>query len=92
MRVPRGTPPVWPAPPAADGPTSCRKATRCRASPATSWEKSSRWAEIYQINREALGKDYDYLTPGMRLVLPIRDSAPGDRTTRRSEGDVPLLR
>ena len=54
--------------------------------------KVSRWAEIYQINREALGKDYDYLTPGMRLVLPIRDSAPGDRMTRRSEGDVPLLR
>ena len=30
--------------------------------------KVSRWAEIYQLNREALGKDYDYLTPGMRLV------------------------
>ena len=47
--------------------------------------KVSRWAEIYQLNREALGKDYDYLTPGMRLVLPIRDSQSGDRTTRRSD-------
>jgi nucleoid-associated protein YgaU len=54
--------------------------------------KVSRWAEIYQINREALGKDYDYLTPGMRLVLPIRDSQSGDRTTRRSDSDTPLLR
>ncbi len=53
--------------------------------------KVSRWAEIYQINREALGKDYDYLTPGMRLVLPLRDSSPGDRTTRRSDDGAPLL-
>ena len=54
--------------------------------------KVSRWAEIYQLNREALGKDYDYLTPGMRLVLPIVESPAGDRTTRRSEGDAPLMR
>jgi nucleoid-associated protein YgaU len=54
--------------------------------------KVSRWAEIYQLNREALGKDYDYLAPGMRLVLPIRDSQSGDRTTRRDEGGTPFLR
>ncbi len=54
--------------------------------------KVSRWAEIYQLNREALGKDYDYLTPGMRLVLPIRDSQSGDRTTRRSDDGAGLLR
>ena len=54
--------------------------------------KVSRWAEIYQLNREALGKEYDYLTPGMRLVLPVRDPPPGDRTTRRSDDGVPLLR
>ncbi len=47
--------------------------------------KVSRWAEIYQLNREALGRDFDYLTPGMRLVLPIRDTQPSDRTTRRDE-------
>ena len=47
--------------------------------------KVSRWAEIYQLNRAALGRDFDYLTPGMRLVLPIRDAQPGDRTTRRDE-------
>ncbi len=54
--------------------------------------KVSRWAEVYQLNREALGKDYDYLTPGMRLVLPIRDARSDDRTTRRAEGDAPLMR
>ncbi len=54
--------------------------------------KVSRWAEIYQLNRAALGKDYDYLTPGMRLALPMNESPAGDRTTRRSDGDVPLLR
>ncbi len=54
--------------------------------------KVSRWAEIYQLNREALGKDYDYLTPGLRLVLPIRDSQSGDRTTRRNDSGAPLTR
>ncbi len=54
--------------------------------------KVSRWAEIYQLNREALGKDYDYLTPGMRLVLPIRDAPSGDRTTRRSDDGAALMR
>jgi nucleoid-associated protein YgaU len=54
--------------------------------------KVSRWAEVYQLNREALGKDYDYLTPGMRLVLPIRDSQSGDRTTRRDDSGAPLIR
>ena len=32
--------------------------------------KASRWAEIYQINRDRLGKDFDYLTPGLKLVMP----------------------
>ncbi len=54
--------------------------------------KVSRWAEIYQLNREALGRDYDYLTPGMRLALPLRDSPSGDRTARRSEDDAPQMR
>ena len=47
--------------------------------------KASRWAEIYELNREALGKDFDYLTPGMRLTLPAKDAPPADdKTTRRS--------
>ncbi len=32
--------------------------------------KSARWVEIYQLNRTSLGTDFDYLTPGTRLVLP----------------------
>jgi len=32
--------------------------------------KASRWVEIHELNRDALGKDFDYLTPGMELVLP----------------------
>ncbi len=48
--------------------------------------KASRWKEIYELNRDALGKDCDYLTPGMRLTLPAKDAPPsGDKTTRRSE-------
>jgi LysM repeat protein len=34
--------------------------------------KASRWAEIYQLNREQLGEDFNYLSPGMQLVLPER--------------------
>jgi len=54
--------------------------------------KVSRWAEIYQLNREMLGKDFDYLTPGMRLVLPIRESQSGERTTRRDDRESPPIR
>ncbi len=32
--------------------------------------KASRWAEIYELNRDTLGKDFNYLTPGTQLVLP----------------------
>ena len=47
--------------------------------------KASRWSEIYDLNREALGKDFDYLTPGMQLILPPKDSSPSaDKTTRRT--------
>jgi nucleoid-associated protein YgaU len=46
--------------------------------------KASRWAEIYDLNRDVLGKDFNYLTPGMKLVLPENEKAdvltsrPGD--------------
>ena len=32
--------------------------------------KASRWVEIYELNRDVLGKDFNYLTPGMKLTLP----------------------
>jgi nucleoid-associated protein YgaU len=37
--------------------------------------KASRWAEIYELNRNVLGKDFNYLTPGMKLVLPEGDKS-----------------
>ncbi len=47
--------------------------------------KAGRWVEIYDLNRDVLGKDYNYLTPGMKLVLP--DNEKGDVMARRS-GDL----
>ncbi len=44
--------------------------------------KASRWSEIYDLNRDVLGKDFNYLTPGMKLVLPDNEKA--DVLTRRS--------
>jgi len=32
--------------------------------------KPARWAEIYQLNRDLLGDDFDYLRPGTELILP----------------------
>ena len=48
--------------------------------------KVSRWSEIYELNRDALGKDYDYLTPGMQLSLPGKASAAAERTARGGTG------
>jgi nucleoid-associated protein YgaU len=36
--------------------------------------KPSRWGEIYELNKDVLGKQFDYLSPGMKLALP--DSGP----------------
>jgi nucleoid-associated protein YgaU len=47
--------------------------------------KASRWVELYDLNREVLGKDFNYLTPGMKLVLP--DNEKTEVLTRRS-GDL----
>lgn len=32
--------------------------------------KASRWVEIYELNRDVLGKDFNYLTPGIQLAMP----------------------
>ena len=32
--------------------------------------KASRWVEIYQLNQAALGRDFNYLPPVTRLILP----------------------
>jgi nucleoid-associated protein YgaU len=43
-----------------------------------------RWGEIYQINRDVLGEDYDYLSPGLELVLP--EGSRRDTLTRNPDG------
>jgi nucleoid-associated protein YgaU len=48
--------------------------------------KASRWAEIYELNRTALGRDFDYLVPGTELRLPGDNTERGDPVTRRGWG------
>ncbi|HVX12488.1 MAG TPA: LysM peptidoglycan-binding domain-containing protein [Pirellulales bacterium] len=37
--------------------------------------KASRWAEIYDLNRDQVGEDFNYLSPGTQLAMPARDNA-----------------
>ncbi|HEX4145685.1 MAG TPA: LysM peptidoglycan-binding domain-containing protein, partial [Pirellulales bacterium] len=46
--------------------------------------KAARWTEIYDLNRDVLGEDFDYLRPGTELALP-RDQREGDSVTRKDE-------
>ncbi len=46
--------------------------------------KPSRWAEIYDLNRDVLGDDTDYLRPGTELILPAAgDNSPRNNTANR---------
>jgi nucleoid-associated protein YgaU len=47
---------------------------------------ATRWNEVYQLNRETLGKHPEYITPGMRLVLPEDSGSPGVLTRRPGSG------
>jgi nucleoid-associated protein YgaU len=47
--------------------------------------KASRYGQIIQLNREVLGGQYDYLTPGMRLVLPDDSYGPPNQVTSRPD-------
>jgi nucleoid-associated protein YgaU len=42
--------------------------------------KGARWPEIYELNRESLQDNFDYLTPGLKLVMPNSQT---DAVTRR---------
>jgi nucleoid-associated protein YgaU len=45
-----------------------------------------RWPEIYQLNAESLGDDFDYLRPGTKLVLPaVRDAAREDPVAQQPD-------
>ncbi|MBI3837370.1 MAG: LysM peptidoglycan-binding domain-containing protein [Planctomycetia bacterium] len=48
--------------------------------------KASRWAEIYDLNRDALGEDFDYLQPGTELTMPSRTQAADSVTRQRDAG------
>ena len=43
---------------------------------------ASRWVEIHELNRHLLQGDFDYLVPGMKLVMP---STSTDSLTRRPQ-------
>jgi nucleoid-associated protein YgaU len=45
--------------------------------------KASRYGQIIQLNQDVLGGQYDYLTPGMRLVLPDDSYGPPNQVTSR---------
>jgi len=45
-----------------------------------------RWNEVYQLNRDLLGKHPEYITPGMKLVLPQDSGSPGVLTRRPATG------
>jgi nucleoid-associated protein YgaU len=38
--------------------------------------KASRWKEIYDLNQDQLGEDFNYLSPGMELSLPGKGDKP----------------
>lgn len=44
--------------------------------------KATRWAEIYRLNRDQLGEDFNNLSPGMELVLPVEVSRPAPMASR----------
>ncbi|MCC7086278.1 MAG: LysM peptidoglycan-binding domain-containing protein [Pirellulales bacterium] len=50
--------------------------------------KSARWAEIYELNRDVLGDDFDYLRPGTELILPI-EKPQHDSMTRQPTQSAP---
>jgi nucleoid-associated protein YgaU len=43
--------------------------------------KASRWVDIYELNRDVLGRDFNYLTPGTQLALPEGEKS--DSLTRQ---------
>ncbi len=55
--------------------------------------KPSRWSEIYELNRDVLGEDFDYLRAGTELVLPDvpgrSSNSHGDTATRQPEAIYP---
>ena len=56
---------------------------------------SRRWPEIYQLNRDALGHDMDYVRPGLELLLPAaadEESADGETADTLTRNPAEPLR
>jgi len=52
---------------------------------------AKRWAEIYQLNRDLIGRDFNHLRPGTELLLPTSTDTLGsgfDSSDRDSSGDA----
>jgi nucleoid-associated protein YgaU len=49
--------------------------------------KATRWAEIYRLNRDQLGEDFNNLAPGMELLLPAEVSRPAPMASRPQRDD-----
>lgn len=47
--------------------------------------KASRWTEIYELNHAQIGNDYNFVPPGLKLVLPDERRQPTDSMTRRPQ-------
>ncbi len=50
--------------------------------------KASRWTEIYELNRAQIGNDYNFVPPGLKLVLPDQRQQTDSMTRRPQPGDV----
>jgi nucleoid-associated protein YgaU len=48
--------------------------------------RASRYGEIIQLNKDVLGGQFDYLTPGMQLVLPEAGRLTPNHVTNRHQG------
>jgi len=48
--------------------------------------KASRWGELYDLNRDILGKDFNYLKPGTQLILPQDEK--GGLQARRPKDEI----
>lgn len=46
---------------------------------------ASRWPEIFQLNRDTLSVDIDYLRPGTKILLPADEEQPADMLTRQPD-------
>ena len=49
--------------------------------------QASRWGEIYDLNRELLGEDFDFLQPGLQLRMPPRGRPSNPATISRQPTD-----